>query len=447
MVSYSGEDAKAKRSIEYERDIRPILDRSCVSCHSGAAPSGNLDLSDKTNFGGYETTYLCLTAAVRDNLKCSFDKTRYIVPLQARRSLLMWKLYGRRLDGLTNETFPSEAIPGDPTSAPPGSRKEMLDLDYTGTIMPPPDSGVPPLTEEEKMLIGRWIDLGSGSDPLPAEFKDRGYFADQLPPTLNVSSPRAEAMASLDELSFAALDYLSGLDVDKTSVKADFDVNGHLAGTELFSFFQRAQDGKRFVLPLDHPITNLAAGHVTVTVYDKANNALLSGQPSDFAGPNTSTETIAFRVDPNAPQDPLPVDPVPTPNPDAPGSKPGTKPGPGGPVSGNKAPKLSARVARGSLVIQCRDDGLPAATVKNTRKGAAASRVSFNVSYVSAVGSTTLLKKWQSLVQSKARYSQSLPISRLLSRKKAQMTKGAQIVVTASDGDLLSRATVRLRGK
>ena len=32
-------------SMKYSVDIAPIIDNSCVSCHSGSAPAGNIDLS------------------------------------------------------------------------------------------------------------------------------------------------------------------------------------------------------------------------------------------------------------------------------------------------------------------------------------------------------------------------------------------------------------------
>jgi hypothetical protein len=31
--------------VHYERDVQPIFDRNCVSCHSGKTPKGDLDLS------------------------------------------------------------------------------------------------------------------------------------------------------------------------------------------------------------------------------------------------------------------------------------------------------------------------------------------------------------------------------------------------------------------
>ncbi len=36
----------AQISVEFLRDIRPLLQTRCVSCHQGASAAGNLDLSD-----------------------------------------------------------------------------------------------------------------------------------------------------------------------------------------------------------------------------------------------------------------------------------------------------------------------------------------------------------------------------------------------------------------
>src|SRR5262249_59620137 len=44
--------------------------------------------------------------------------SRYLRLMQSRRSLLVWKVYGKRLDGWNNDDLPYETIPGDPTSFP-----------------------------------------------------------------------------------------------------------------------------------------------------------------------------------------------------------------------------------------------------------------------------------------------------------------------------------------
>jgi hypothetical protein len=36
--------------------------------------------------------------------------------MQARRSLLTWKVYGRRLDGFRNDDFVHATVPGDPST-------------------------------------------------------------------------------------------------------------------------------------------------------------------------------------------------------------------------------------------------------------------------------------------------------------------------------------------
>ena len=41
------------------------------------------------------------------------NASRYIRKFQSRRSLLIWKIFGERLDGFSNDDFPSETKPGD----------------------------------------------------------------------------------------------------------------------------------------------------------------------------------------------------------------------------------------------------------------------------------------------------------------------------------------------
>src|SRR5438094_10393139 len=99
--------------------------------------------------------------------------------MQSRRSLLAWKIFGRRTDGFSNDDFPIETVPGDPNSLqfqgkPVANaqqhRKRSL-VGYTGSIMPPPEAvagnfaapdgrkiKVPPLSDEDRRTIVRWID-------------------------------------------------------------------------------------------------------------------------------------------------------------------------------------------------------------------------------------------------------------------------------------------------
>ena len=104
---------------------------------------------------------------------------------QSRRSLLVWTIFGRRLDGWTNAEHPTEFTPGNPSGLPSGVDINATELDYSGMIMPPPGSSVPPLSEDEKMPIARWIDLGCPIDTAQTDGSPGyGWFLDDLRPTL-----------------------------------------------------------------------------------------------------------------------------------------------------------------------------------------------------------------------------------------------------------------------
>src|SRR5581483_6772256 len=120
---------KGVTTVEYHRDVEPILQRSCVACHTkrAAEPAGNLvlDADDEgvqvENKGRFPGTYYRL--ALDERAKYGYkpvgwpswgypQASRYVRMFQARRSLLVWKVYGKRLDGFTNDDHPSEPKPG-----------------------------------------------------------------------------------------------------------------------------------------------------------------------------------------------------------------------------------------------------------------------------------------------------------------------------------------------
>src|SRR5262249_55575625 len=114
--------------------------------------------------------------------------SRYIWKLQSRRSLLIWKVYGQRMDGFSNDIHPFESEPGSGVlmyqgqvvQANDAESKRLLskaDVGYTGSIMPPaeavagtyigPDGQkikVAPLSDEDRRMLIRWIDLGCSID-------------------------------------------------------------------------------------------------------------------------------------------------------------------------------------------------------------------------------------------------------------------------------------------
>ncbi|MGH8172677.1 MAG: TolB family protein, partial [Rhodanobacteraceae bacterium] len=149
-------------SVEFVRDVRPLLQQRCASCHQGASPPGNLDLADTTiGSDGLPADYRRLAAdtqasfgyppVIANGTWRQTNASRYVRMFQSRRSLLIWKLFGARLDGWTNADHPTESVPGDPATLPSGADPNSADLDFTGAMMPPPGSPVSPLSADERL--------------------------------------------------------------------------------------------------------------------------------------------------------------------------------------------------------------------------------------------------------------------------------------------------------
>jgi hypothetical protein len=283
--------------------VKPIFDRSCAVCHTnknGATPAAKLvldddrtvDLPDCDDVPG--TYYrLAMDFAGRFGHRPLIgswrgaNASRYVRMFQSRRSLLAWKVYGERLDGWTNDDFPTETTPGDPrTLALKGepvpntpANRNRADLDFTGSIMPPPDavtSGkVAPLTAEDRLTLVRWIDLGCpidlAYDPKDPTKTGYGWALDDQRPTLALATPRAGANPPLERVLVGMHDYGTGLDLASFSVVADFTVNELAAGQNLAPEFA-ARGGGVFELKLTAPLS-VARGKLTVSVKDKQGNA------------------------------------------------------------------------------------------------------------------------------------------------------------------------------
>jgi hypothetical protein len=307
---------KGIKNVEYHRDIRPILARSCVACHSHRAdkPAGGLVLDDddqgtESAFGHdsgpnvqVPRAYFRLAGYGQGKPRTGHghdSATRYVHKFQSRRSLLIWKLYGKRTDGTSNDDFPSLSVPGDPKSLHLGGkpvdrvdyndeqklryyiRDHTIDLDYTGSVMPPPEavkSGkVAPLSDEDRRTFVRWIDLGCpidldpNYDPKAATPRSHGWMGDDQRPTLTLTHPQPGANPSLSRLLIGMHDAYTGLDRDSFQVRADFPVNGLAAGANLAAQFQDRGQGV-WELKLERPLTELPRGKLTVVVKDRQGN-------------------------------------------------------------------------------------------------------------------------------------------------------------------------------
>jgi hypothetical protein len=216
--------------------------------------------------------------------------------MQARRSLLIWKVYGQRLDGFRNDDFVHDSVPGDPTSlrwqgmpvADMPANRERIEIAYTGGIMPPPAAvagtcvgpdgkkiKVAPLTDEDKRTLVRWIDLGC---PIDLDYdanrpEERGYgwMLDDQRPTLTVTYPRPGANAELTRILVGMHDYGTGIDPASFTVTADFPVDGLKPGVNLAGRFKEKSEGVR-ELRLAAPIRKLERGTLTVAVRDRQGN-------------------------------------------------------------------------------------------------------------------------------------------------------------------------------
>jgi hypothetical protein len=266
--------------VEYRRDIRPILERSCAACHTKKAekPAGNLvlDADDESvkveNRGSLPGTYARLAEDERAKFghkPAGYDSwgypnaSRYVRKLQSRRSLLVWKIFGKRLDGFSNDDHPSEPEPGAGTLAQAGKpvdlakNRSRYDLDFLGSEMPPKkavDEGkVRPLTDEDRRTIARWIDLGCPID------LDGGWWQDDNRPVVSIT-------AAGDRVLLGLLDYGSGLDAESLRVTADVEIDGAPAGENLASRFK----------PLSAGVSEMKlakAARLTVLVKDRQGNA------------------------------------------------------------------------------------------------------------------------------------------------------------------------------
>jgi hypothetical protein len=301
------------KNVEFMRDVKPILDRSCAACHTQklGKPAANLVLDDDRpvswrhvpNGTDVPGTYarLALDNGGRLGPKPLASgqlnqASRYIAKFQSRRSLLIWKVFGLRLDGFCNEDFPAEAVPGDPHTLQlkgkplpdtPQNRSRAV-LAYRGSVMPPtaavagtyvgPEGKrikVAPLTPEDRLVLVRWIDLGCpidlDYDPAKPQERGFGWMQDDNRPTLTLTYPRPGANPPFTRILVGMHDYDTGLDMDSFQVVADFPLDGVAAGQNLGPRFRPTSQGV-WELALPKPVSQLPKGKLTVSVKDRQGN-------------------------------------------------------------------------------------------------------------------------------------------------------------------------------
>jgi hypothetical protein len=157
---FAAPEPEERYTVDFRRDIMPIIESKCSHCHNADDPAGGLDLRS-----GFEMVFHRKGRSGR-NIKAALFNHAYesllqapgnrvgtlVIPGAARHSPLIWMLYGRQL-------------------APADARNP-----YKKTVrrMPPRN----PLTDAEKMLFVEWVDLGAQWDNIPGEDALPGYDAD-----------------------------------------------------------------------------------------------------------------------------------------------------------------------------------------------------------------------------------------------------------------------------
>lgn len=269
--------------LEFHRDIVPILENRCVSCHSTAANRSGTDLAfdgatpeddayfrlvkDKSGaFGGEPPggsyTYPQLSKYVRSN--------------QARQSLLVWKLFGDRLDGRRNHDL-ADDLDFKPHSKPHGA------------------------TSQECRTIARWIDLGCPIDFESEIHAGYRYSDDCGLPVVRVASPARGWNAAFDgTLQVGLADAESGIDWDSLEVSFDSILSD---GVDLVSYIgavERSLDGR---------VARVSFGDL----FEKDREHIIAVSVKDRAG-NRNREAIRFWVsdDQDRPPDGSPPPPLTT---------------------------------------------------------------------------------------------------------------------------------------
>lgn len=290
------------QDVEFHRDVKPILNRSCVACHSvkHEKPAGRLALDDDSSTDAVVRVPWANHPTVPKGMPRTYARlAQYSWAFQSRRSPLIWKVYGKRLDGFANEDVPSPPLDylneKDVLDLSHHSKHQHFDFDYAGDVMPPPEAvagtvegpdgrpvKVAPLGDEDKLTLVRWIDLGCPIDreydpKRPAE-RGLGWLLDEGRPTLTLASPPAGANAGpLSHVLIGMHDYGTGLDPASLSVTADFEIDGVQAGEDLAARFT-ALPGSRWELRLRSPVASLPKGRLTVSVRDRQGNVAKVGR-------------------------------------------------------------------------------------------------------------------------------------------------------------------------
>jgi hypothetical protein len=138
--------ADRRRTVDFRRDVLPIIGRKCVSCHGPGQAPPRLDESPKladhanrrTRFNRAYESLLTLEGFQEGGE----PRGKYVHPGRARTSPVIWHVFGRN----TSRAWDGAAA---------------------GPVKPIPAEDSAPLSEDEKRTLVEWIDLGALWDGIP----------------------------------------------------------------------------------------------------------------------------------------------------------------------------------------------------------------------------------------------------------------------------------------
>ncbi|MBN1360379.1 MAG: hypothetical protein JW993_07300 [Sedimentisphaerales bacterium] len=130
--------AAQRRTVDFRRDVMPIIDAKCAQCHGRANAAPRLGNGDGQPGRSYES--LLATGETP-------EEGRYVHAGRARTSPLIWHLYGRNTSRPWDE-------PAD-----------------TRTVRKMPPDGGPALTDDEIQTFVEWIDMGALWDGIPDDMR------------------------------------------------------------------------------------------------------------------------------------------------------------------------------------------------------------------------------------------------------------------------------------
>src|ERR1043165_5380880 len=218
-----------------------------------------------------------------------------LVPVEPHESITdpVVSFDAKRLDGFHNDDIPSPPLDLEDEKnvldwCHHGKRR-MYDVDYKGNVLPPRDAvagkamgpdgklvKVAPLSDEDKLTLARWIDIGCPIDrnppsPSGSGAGGEGWLLDEGRPTLTLTYPQANANTRFDRILIGMHDYGTGLDMPTFKVTADFAVDGVKAGENLGTRFKSIAPGV-WELRLADPPKSLAHAKLQVEVRDRQGN-------------------------------------------------------------------------------------------------------------------------------------------------------------------------------